>query len=78
MPDEFGLEWITTKEAAALTGYESAHIRHLAREGAIVGGKFGRDWMISRASVVAYARRMEELGPGKHDPWASGGRQKVS
>jgi excisionase family DNA binding protein len=69
-------EWITTAEAAELTGYRRAHIRYLLKEGYIKGQKFGRDWMIDRESVQTYVQKMKELGPAKHDPWRTGARQR--
>lgn len=77
MPDDFNpTEWITTAEAAELTGYSDFHIRRLARKDKIKGRKFGRDWMINRESILAYEKRMKELGASKHDPWSTGARQK--
>jgi excisionase family DNA binding protein len=61
-------EWITTKEAAELTGYHAVHIRRLLREGTIEGRKSGRDWMMDRESLREYKGRMNRLGPAKHDP----------
>ena len=62
-------EWLTTTEAATLTGYAPAHIRILARKGRIEARKIGRDWLVSRDSLLAYKRRMDNLGPQKHNPW---------
>jgi excisionase family DNA binding protein len=77
MPDNFTpTNWITTAEAAELTGYKLSHLRYLVREGLVKGQKFGRDWMIHRESVLAYSEKMKELGPAKHDPWRTGSRQK--
>ena len=73
MPDDFNPEWITTAEAAELTGYHAVHIRRLIRDGHVRGRKFGRDWFLLRSSVLAYVRQMELLGTQKHDPtkaWA--------
>jgi len=67
MPD-FPNEWITTQEAAELTGYTTALIRYLARNKHIKAQKFGRDWMIKRGSVQVYAEEMRRLGTAKHDP----------
>ena len=61
-------EWITTKEAAKLTGYSSVTLRQFAREGRIKGRKWGRDWFLEKASVLAYAKEMKRLGSAKHDP----------
>jgi excisionase family DNA binding protein len=59
MTEDFNpTEWITTKEAAELTGYHAVHIRRLLREGTIEGRKFGRDWMIDRESPQEYTGRM--------------------
>jgi len=69
MPDNFNpSEWITTAEAAELTGYHAVHIRRLIRDGHISGKKFGRDWLVNRESAQAYAEKMKELGAAKHDP----------
>lgn len=54
--------WITTNEAASLTGYERDHIRRLASAGRVRAQKFGRDWMIDKVSMLAYVRKVEELG----------------
>ena len=70
------MEWITTTEAAALTGYDPTHIRYLVRKGRIQGRKFGRDWMIDRSGIIAYVEEMNRLGLAKHDPWRTGARQK--
>ncbi len=55
-------DWITTSEAAELTGYERDHIRRLAANGAIKGQKFGRDWQVDRTSLLAYVKKVERLG----------------
>ncbi|MFZ5915541.1 MAG: helix-turn-helix domain-containing protein [Chloroflexota bacterium] len=68
-------EWITTAEAAELTGYDPAHVRWLIRKGRVNGKKFGRDWMIDRGGLLEYKRRMDDLGTEKHDPWRTGARQ---
>ena len=69
-------EWITTAEAAKLTEYAVVHLRQLAQHGKIKALKKGRDWLLNKASVLAYAKKMQQLGTEKHDPWRSGARQK--
>jgi excisionase family DNA binding protein len=68
-------EWITTKEAAELTGYDPAHIRLLVRQEKIVGRKFGKAWMVNRESAKEYVEKMKELGSAKHDPRRPGIRR---
>jgi excisionase family DNA binding protein len=69
MPDGFKpSEWITTAEAAELTGYSPVTFRWLVREGKIYGRKRGRDWFLDKESVLSYAKRMKDLGPAKHAP----------
>jgi hypothetical protein len=68
MADFDPVEWITTQHAASLTGYTTARFRQLAKEGAIVARKWGRDWFLSRAEVIAYHEEMERLGTAKHNP----------
>lgn len=66
---ESPIEWITTAEAAELTGYHVKYIRRLVREGKITGTKRGgRDWWVDKASVEAYIDEMKRLGTAKHNP----------
>lgn len=69
-------EWITTKEAAELTGYSSVTLRWLVREGRIKGRKRGRDWFLDKEGVLSYVEEMKRLGTAKHDPWRTGARRK--
>ncbi len=66
---ENGLDWISTLEAARLTGYGVAHIRFLARRGRIPARKVARDWLVHRESLLAHKARMDALGTAKHSPW---------
>jgi len=78
MADGFNpTEWITTKEAAELTGYNQEYIRQMIRDGRIVAEKKGRDWWVDRASIEDYAEEMKQLGIAKHNPWKAGARQKT-
>ena len=70
------VEWLTTQEAAELTGYDVTHIRWLIREDRVEGQKFGRDWMVNRRSIQNYTDAMKQLGSAKHDPWRTGARRK--
>jgi len=47
-------DWITTEEAAKLSGFNLQHVRRLAREGKIVARKWGKDWMIGKSSLLNY------------------------
>jgi excisionase family DNA binding protein len=77
MSDSFDpTEWITTKEAAELTGYTSAYFRQLILRGVLKAQKRGRDWFLRKEDVVAYADEMRRLGPAKFDPWRVGARQR--
>jgi len=79
MPDDFNpTEWITTKEAAELTGYSPVTLRQFVREGRINGRKRGRDWFLDRKSVLAYVEEMKRLGTAKHDPRRVGIRRKAT
>lgn len=74
MPDDFNpTEWVTTTEAAELTGYTPANFRKAIKRGRLPGQKIGRDWLLRRDDVLTYVERMQELGRSKHDPtraWA--------
>lgn len=55
-------DWITTKRAAELSGYSMKHVRWLITSGKVDGQRFGRDWQISEAGLLAYIRKAEKLG----------------
>jgi excisionase family DNA binding protein len=55
-------DWITTQEAAALTGFHPDYVRKLMQAGKIKGQKWGRDWQVSKASLLDYVRKMNQLG----------------
>lgn len=77
MPDDFNpTEWITTAEAAELTGYNVRYLRQLISEGRIKATKWSRVFFVNKESVIAYADEMKRLGPAKHDPWRTGTRRK--
>jgi len=72
---DFPNDWITTAEAAELTGYATAYFRQLIQRGRLHQvQKRGRDWFLSKGEVLAYAAKMKQLGPSKHDPWRTGAR----
>ena len=52
--------WITTTEAAQISGYHRDHIRRLIRIEEIDARKWGRDWMVSRESLLAYLEKIGE------------------
>lgn len=68
-------DWITTEEAAEPTGYNASYFRTLAGKGRFKARKLGRDWILDKAEVIAYAEEMQRLGRSKHDPWRTGARQ---
>ncbi len=79
MPDDFyPTEWITTQEAAELTGYNLEYVRQMIRRGMIVAEKKGRDWWVDKASIETYADAMKRLGPAKHNPWKTRPRQEAT
>lgn len=71
MTDKPGIgdEWLTTEQAAQLTGYSQAYMRQLAERGRVPAHKVGRDWVLQREALLAFARGMAALGPAKHNPW---------
>lgn len=53
-------DWITTAEAARLSGYHLVHLRRLIRAGAIRAQKFGPTWQVDRSSLLTYVRAAEK------------------
>jgi hypothetical protein len=47
-------EWITTSEAAELTGYTFSYFRKAVKRGLLKGQKRGCDWFMLKGEVRAY------------------------
>ena len=60
-------EWLTTEQAAELSGYHPNHIRRLLRSGEVDGRKWGQAWQVDRGSLMGYLERIGESG-GKRGP----------
>ena len=58
-------DWITTLDAAQITGYNVEQIRRLARTGKITSKKWGKEWMIDKTSLLEYIKT-EGRGPQIH------------
>jgi excisionase family DNA binding protein len=69
-------EWITTAEAAELTGYTSSYLRKAISRGRLQGLKRGGAWFMRKEQVLNYLEEMKQLGTAKHDPWRTGARTK--
>ena len=54
--------WLTTSEAAQLTGYSRHHIWRLIQANKITCEKWGRDWKVSRSSLKAYLEEIASIG----------------
>jgi len=55
--------WLTTLDAARLTGYNLEYVRRLVRTKKITARKWGRDWMISKASLLRYKEKEDRHRP---------------
>ena len=55
-------EWLTTQEAADLSGYHPERVRELMREQKVKGRKFGIVWQVDRESLLGYIAAMKEKG----------------
>ena len=55
-------DWITTAEAAQISGYHVDHIRRLIRARKLHARKWMRDWQVSRRSLLAYLDQMKKTG----------------
>lgn len=69
MSDLIAQGWVSTREAAKLTGYTADYVRQLIKREHITAQKVGRDWLVNLASLLAYKREMDRLGTTKHNPW---------
>jgi excisionase family DNA binding protein len=69
MGEAVGDNWVTTGEAAELTGYSDAYVRWLANQGRIRAHKVGRDWLVNLEDVMSHKAQMDALGEQRHNPW---------
>ena len=77
MSDFDPVEWITTQEAAELTGITADYFRKAIRRGRFKAIKRGRDWFLVKEDILAYYQEMQRLGNAKHNPWGPGKREKT-
>ncbi len=61
-------DWITTKEAAQITGYHEEYLRTLIRDGKVKGQKFGPIWQVSKRSLLDYLGRAKKSLDKRHGP----------
>ena len=77
MSDDFNpTEWLTTAEAAELTGYNVRYLRQLVNQDRVRAIKRAGVFFLDMSSLTDYADEMKRLGPSKHDPWRTGSRQR--
>lgn len=63
-----GDDWITTQEAAELSGYHVNYIRKLIRRGDIRGRKVSIVWLIERQSLLGYIAQAEQSEDKRRGP----------
>ena len=56
-------QWVTTTEAAQISGYHVEHIRRLIRDGHILARKWGKEWMVDKSSLLDYLKIEKKPGP---------------
>jgi len=54
--------WLTTFEAARMSGYELDYIRKLIRAGKIARSKWGQSWLVHPKSLLQFLRQMDTQG----------------
>ena len=63
-----GDDWITTQEAAELSGYHADHLRRLIRAGEIRAKKLSFLWLVHRQSLLDYMAQAEQSGDKRRGP----------
>ncbi len=61
-------DWITTEEAAEVSGYHVNYIRRLMRQGKVTGRKSGLMWWIDRDSLRRYLDIVKAVGSRRFGP----------
>lgn len=64
-------EYLTTKEAAELSGLADQYVRRLARQGRVKAVQKPSGYWIDKASLLEYVDRMRALGTQKFN-WRRG------
>ena len=62
------VEWITSKEAAEISGYHPEYLRELIRTEKINGRKFGIVWQIDKQSLLDYLQASNESEDQRRGP----------
>lgn len=60
--------WITTSQAAEISGYHPEHLRRLIRAKAIEAQKFGIVWQINKQSLIDYLSQAENIDDQRWGP----------
>jgi hypothetical protein len=55
-------DWLTTYEAARISGYNPDYIRQLIRSEKVLGRKWGLAWQVSWKSLEEHKKKTEKLG----------------
>jgi hypothetical protein len=53
-------EWLTTKQAAEISGYSPQYVTRLLRQKKVKSQKFFTVWQISKSSLLAYIREAKK------------------
>ena len=61
-------EWITTQEAAEISGYNVDHVRRLMRQGKVKGLFRGVMWWVDKDSLETYLGMVKTLGTKRFHP----------
>jgi excisionase family DNA binding protein len=61
-------EWLTTEQAAELSGYHTEYIRQIIKAGKIQAKKFGPVWQVDKQSLLAYLKEAREKGDKRWGP----------
>ena len=56
-------KYLSLIEASEITGYATAHLRHLLLTGKLEGMKFGRDWFTTIEALEKYKATNPRPGP---------------
>jgi len=61
-------DWLTTQEAAELSGYHEEYIRRMVRAGKLEARKFGPVWQVNRANLLTYLEAANESDDPRRGP----------
>lgn len=61
-------DWITSTEALQISGFNPDYLRRILRSGKVLARKWGREWQVSKLSLLKYLRNADKSPDKRRGP----------